>query len=228
MIPLPRCGLYAITDSKLLPPEHFLAAVKQAISGGAVMIQYRDKGSSAARRREQAGALVTLCRENAVPLVINDDVPLALEVGADGVHLGRDDIPPAAAREALGANAIIGVSCYNEPERALRAEANGASYVAFGRFYQSFTKPRAVKASLEMLRWVTPQLSVPVAVIGGITAENGASLVEAGADLLAVIGGVFGLPQPRVAAARFSRLFRTRTPGPTERCDARNPYPDAQ
>ncbi len=207
MTSLPNRGLYAITDPALLPPQRLVAAVELAILGGAVMVQYRDKGEHHSARRRQAHALLRLCRRHRVPLIINDDVMLAREVGADGVHLGRDDAPVSLARELLGRDAIIGLSCHNLPERALRGQEDGASYVAFGRFFDSSTKPAAVQSSPEMLRQIAPLLSVPVVVIGGITPENGASLLHAGADLLAVIGGLFAAPEPRTAAAQFARLF---------------------
>ncbi len=207
MTSLPSRGLYAITDPTLLPPQRLIAAVELAILGGAVMVQYRDKGDNPTARRRQAHALLRLCRRHAVPLIINDDVMLAREVGADGVHLGRDDAPVSLARELLGRDAIIGLSCYNLPERALRGQEEGVSYVAFGRFFNSSTKPAAVQCSQEMLRQVAPLLSVPVVVIGGITPENGAGLLQAGAGLLAVIGGLFAAPEPRTAATEFARLF---------------------
>ncbi len=207
MTALPRRGLYAITDTGLVPPDRLVDDVEAAILGGAVMVQYRDKTSDRPSRLEHTRALLSLCGRHAVPLIINDDVELARRVGADGVHLGRDDPPVSRAREALGTGAIIGVSCYNQPERAFQAQAAGASYVAFGRFFGSSTKPLAVQSSPEMLREVVPSLSVPVVVIGGITPENGATLLQAGADLLAVIGALFGTPDPRAAATEFARLF---------------------
>ena len=207
MTPLPDRGLYAITDPALLPPARLLGAVEAVILGGAVMVQYRNKSGAPDLRRQQARALLSLCRSHAVPLIINDDVVLAGAVGADGVHLGRDDPPVDRARELLGSRAIIGVSCYNQPARALGSQTAGADYVAFGRFFRSSTKPAAVQCSPEMLREVQPRLSVPVVVIGGIKPENGAALLQAGADLLAVVGGLFGTTDPRAAAARFARLF---------------------
>ena len=171
------------------------------------MVQYRDKTSDRPSRLQQAQALLSLCGRHAVPLIINDDVELARRVGADGVHLGRKDPPVSRARELLGPEAIVGVSCYNQPERAFQAQAAGASYVAFGRFFGSSIKPLAVQSSPDMLREIVPRLSVPVVVIGGITPENGATLLQAGADLLAVIGALFGAPDPRVAATEFARLF---------------------
>ena len=207
MSPLPNRGLYAITDPALLPPERLLSAVEAVILGGAVMVQYRNKSGGPGIRRRQARALLSLCRRHGVPLIINDDVVLASAVGADGVHLGRDDPPVDRARDLLGSRAIIGVSCYDQPQRALGAQAAGANYVAFGRFFPSSTKPAAVQCSPEMLREVQPRLSVPIVVIGGITPDNGATLLEAGADLLAVVGGLFATVDPRAAATEFARLF---------------------
>jgi len=203
---LPR-GLYAITDSKLLSPERMVEAVALAIQGGAVMVQYRDKGNDPMRRQWEASDLSNLCRPLGVPLIINDDVELAVQVMAKGVHLGKDDADIAAARAKLGPNAIIGVSCYNDLERALKAEKAGADYVAFGSFFPSRVKPEAVKAEMALLREAKQKLQVPVIAIGGITADNGRQLVEAGADMLAVITEVFGQVDIRAAAEKFASLF---------------------
>jgi len=201
-------GLYAITDSSLIPVEHLAMAVEKVISGGAVMIQHRDKGEDPGERRQQALALVRICRRHQVPFIINDDALLARDVGADGVHLGKDDLAPGAARQMLGQNAIIGVSCYNRPERALMAQNEGADYVAFGRFFASSSKPAAVQARPAMVAQVRGQIHVPIVAIGGITPENGLALIQAGADMLAVIHGVFGQPDPQSAAGRYAALFR--------------------
>jgi thiamine-phosphate pyrophosphorylase len=203
----PIAGLYAIADSAYLKETEFVPAVRAALDGGARVIQYRDKFGDAGMRASIARELNTLCREQGVPLIINDDVALAHAVGAAGAHLGREDTDIAAARSALGESAIIGVSCYNELERARQAQALGADYVAFGRFFPSRTKPRAVGASLELLHAARAELEIPIVAIGGITPENGASLIEAGADALAVIEGVFNQPDIRAAAERYARLF---------------------
>lgn len=200
-------GLYAITDSTLLSPERLVPAVAEAIAGGAVMVQYRDKSGDEGQRLWEAQDLVHLCRPLGVPLIINDDIELALKVEADGVHLGKDDIAVAEARELLGEQAIIGVSCYNQLQKASEAEAAGADYVAFGRFFTSGTKPQAVQAEPELLQLARVVLNVPIVAIGGITADNGAQLVEAGADLLAVIHGVFGQQNIRAAAEAIKELF---------------------
>lgn len=204
--PLPR-GLYAITDSALIPGERLVPAVAAAIQGGAVMVQYRDKGEDRARRLWEAQDLANLCRPLGVPLIINDDVELARAVAADGVHLGRDDADILSARDALGPDAIIGLSCYNQLERALAAEQAGADYVAFGSFFPSPTKPQALKAEAELLHAAKARIGLPVVAIGGITADNGAQLVAAGADLLAVISELFGAEDIRAAAEKISRLF---------------------
>jgi thiamine-phosphate pyrophosphorylase len=203
---LPR-GLYAITDSKLLSPERIVEAVALAIQGGAVMIQYRDKGDDPIRRQWEAADLSNMCRPLGIPLIINDDVELAAQVMAKGVHLGKDDSDIAAARARLGPNTIIGVSCYNDLQHAIEAEKAGADYVAFGSFFPSRTKPGALKADVTLIRQAKEQLSIPVVAIGGITADNGAPLVEAGADMLAVITDVFGQADIRAAAKRIADLF---------------------
>jgi thiamine-phosphate pyrophosphorylase len=209
--PLPT-GLYVITDSQLIPADRLADSVARAIAGGAVMVQYRDKQHPAAQRARAAAALAELCQRHAVPLIINDDIELAGRVGAAGVHLGAADAAPARARDRLGDAAIIGVSCYNRLENARQAQAAGASYLAFGRFFPSPTKPDAVQARPALLADARRELALPIAAIGGITPENGAELVAAGADLLAVIHGVFGAADVAAAARRYAALFET---GPT-------------
>lgn len=205
----PIAGLYAIADSSYLAPQDFVAAAEAALTGGARVLQYRDKHSAPAQRITIARALNDLCRRHAVPFIINDDVELAARVDAAGVHLGRDDSDIGAARAALGKGAIVGLSCYNQLERARAAQAAGADYVAFGRFFTSRTKPQAVPATLDLLRAAHAELKIPIVAIGGITPENGRSLIEAGADALAVIEGVFNQANIRLAAERYSGLFGT-------------------
>ena len=202
---LPR-GLYAVTDSAL-SGDALVQQVAQAIQGGAVMIQYRDKSSAAGQRLWQANDLQMLCQSLRVPLIINDDIELARQCRAAGVHLGKDDASIEQARAALGQQAIIGVSCYASLPRALAAQANGADYVAFGSFFASPTKPAAERADLELLRAARAQLQMPIAAIGGITPDNGRALVEAGADLLAVVSGVFGAADIALAARDYADLF---------------------
>jgi thiamine-phosphate pyrophosphorylase len=195
--------LYAITDG---PRAGLLDAVAQALAGGARVLQYRDKTADAARRHAEAVALKRLCDAHDAPLIINDDVAFAAAVGAAGVHLGRDDGDIAAARAVLGDGSIIGVSCYDSFELARAAAAAGADYVAFGAFFPSPTKPGAVRAPLDLLRQ-SATLGLPRVAIGGITPDNAPSLVEAGADFLAVISAIFSAPDVHAAAQRFARLY---------------------
>jgi len=200
-------GLYVITDSRLIRAGDCLAAVRYAIAGGATTIQYRDKSDQPQRRLEEAAALAELCREQQVTFIINDDVELARQVAADGVHRGQSDAALSAARRQLGAQAVIGVSCHNDLSLAEKAQREGASYVAFGRFYHSVSKPEAPLADIEILRQARQQLDLPIVAIGGITPDNGAGLIEAGADALAVIHGVFGQPDVEAAARHYAELF---------------------
>ena len=204
---LPPCGLYAITESRLTTPGTIIEQVSLAIDGGAVMIQYREKHLSREERGREARALATLCHERDVPLIINDDIELAAACGAAGVHLGQDDAPVSRARRRLGQRAIIGVSCYNRMERARTAAGTDASYVAFGRFFPSKTKPGALQAQPALLKQARREIRLPIVAIGGITPANGAELVHAGADLLAVIHGVFGQTDIRAAAQAYAALF---------------------
>lgn len=201
-------GLYAIADAGVLPAERLVGAAAQAIAGGARVIQYRDKtGRPAGERARLARALAALCRGAGVLFIVNDDPELAATALADGVHLGRDDLPVGLARARLGAGRLVGVSCYDDLARAREASAAGADYVAFGSFYPSATKPQAVRAGVELLRQARARLRVPVVAIGGITPENGARLIAAGADALAVITGIFAQPDIEAAARRYARLF---------------------
>ena len=185
-----------------------IAEVGAAILGGAVVVQYRDKnpGDALFLARE----LVRICHRHQVPLIINDDVELAARSGADGVHIGKDDGAIAEARKRLGSDAIIGVSCYKFVERALEAQAQGATYVAFGRFFPSSSKPLAAPAQIETLQQAKGLLNIPIVAIGGILPENGEQLLVAGADLLAVIGGLFD-NQTEQSARAYQALFNRKT-----------------
>lgn len=200
----PLRGLYAITQIKNKTADIIINEVIAAIKGGAVVVQFRDKESSDAIYL--ADQLVKVCHEYKVPLLINDDIELAIKVGADGVHIGREDGAISEARDRLGADAIIGVSCYNFVEQALDAQEQGATYVAFGRFFPSSSKPLAAPAELDTLRKAKFLLDIPIVAIGGILPENGGSLLTAGADLLAVIGGLFET-QPEQSARAYQALF---------------------
>lgn len=195
-------GLYVITAA-----QTSLDDVAAAIRGGATIVQYRDKSADSSKRLREAGALRQLCADSGVCFIVNDDIALAASVEADGVHVGREDAAVTSARERLGDRVIIGVSCYNEFARAEAAAGAGADYIAFGAFFGSPTKPQAPRATPDLLLRAKRELSLPVVAIGGITPQNGASLLAAGADMLAVISAVFSQPDITGASRRFSDLF---------------------
>ncbi len=198
-------GLYAITP-EMHDTATLVARVGAALAGGAALVQYRAKSLSPGLALEQARALRELCRGRRVPLVVNDSISLAVACGADGVHLGRDDGDVGAARRALP-RAIIGVSCYDDPSRALAAAVAGADYVAIGSVFASATKPGARRATLALLGEARRLSGLPVAAIGGITAANARSAIEAGADMVAVISAVFDAPDVESAARAISQSF---------------------
>jgi thiamine-phosphate pyrophosphorylase len=200
-------GLYAVTPDNA-DTIWLVAAVEAALKGGARLIQYRNKAALPRLRREQACALRAVCARFDRPLIVNDDLDAALASGADGVHVGADDAPISAAREALGPGKLVGVSCYGSLERARAARDSGADYVAFGSFFPSRVKPHAVAAPVTLLGAARREIDLPLVAIGGITAENGERLVAAGADALAVISSVFGAADIEAAARGFNRLFR--------------------
>ncbi|MDH2915662.1 MAG: thiamine phosphate synthase [Gallionella sp.] len=199
-------GLYAITPD-LADTNELLRKVRLALQGGARVLQYRNKIADGASQLQQAQALRQLTREFDTTFIVNDDARLAAEVDADGVHLGGEDGSVAAARALLGESKIIGVSCYNRAPLALAAVQQGADYVAFGAFFPSSVKPEAVQAELSMLRAVRSEIHVPIVAIGGITQQNGAELVQAGADALAVISALWDAPDIEASAKEFSTLF---------------------
>ncbi len=198
-------GLYAITPDEADTAE-LLRKVRLALLGGARLLQYRNKTANEVLRLKQARALRELTREFAVPLFINDDAVLAQQVAADGVHLGGEDGSVAAARAVLGDARLIGVSCYNRLDLAREAVTQGADYVAFGSFFASTVKPNARVATPDLLRQARREIALPLVAIGGITAQNGAQLLEAGANALAVISAVFAAPDIQGAAQQFSNL----------------------
>ena len=203
------CGLYAVTPDVSDTPE-LLAAAEAALSGGVRLLQYRNKAASAALRLLQGRALLALCRDYQVPLIINDHLDLALALDADGLHLGAEDGSLTAARARLGPEKILGASCYDRLELAHEAERLGVDYVAFGSFFPSSVKPGAVCAPLALLGSAKRRLSTPVIAIGGITLDNAPQLIAAGADGVAVISALFGADDVNLAARRFSALFSRR------------------
>lgn len=203
----PRRGLYAITEDE---PDtlRLLARAERVLAAGAAWLQYRNKAADPELREQQARRLQPVCRKFGVPLIINDDWRLAAAIGADGAHLGNDDGELDAARCALGPDALLGASCYDSLALAQRAVACGADYVAFGAFFPSPTKPHARQAPLALLAAAAP-LGVPRVAIGGITPDNARALLAAGADLIAVISGVFGAADPARATRNYLSCFDT-------------------
>jgi thiamine-phosphate pyrophosphorylase len=200
-------GLYAITPD-MTDTASLVKMARQVLAGGARLVQYRSKINDIALRLEQAHALAHLCRGFCVPFVVNDYPDLAMEVDADGVHLGRDDAGISEARRDLGPEKIIGVSCYNRLEHAVEAERQGADYVAFGAFFASVTKPGAVSAPSDLLCDAKRKLHIPIVAIGGITPGNALELICRGADAVAVSNALFTDGNIQSAAESFSRLFK--------------------
>jgi len=189
-------GLYAITPDGPAVEDK----VRQALEGGIALLQYRRKQSAS---RAEAEALLSLCRRHGVPFIVNDDLELALQIGADGVHLGRDDGDLAAARKRLGGK-LLGASCYNDAQKARAAAQAGADYIAFGSVFSSPTKPSAVRAPLALFN----DLEIPACAIGGITLQNAPQVIAAGADMLAVISDLFDAPDIAGRAAAYRKLFQ--------------------
>jgi len=184
-------GLYAITDEQLITADHFSETIESALQGGVRIVQYRDKSSNQQKRFQQASIICSLCQQYHAISIINDDIELAKAVNADGVHLGKDDDSISNAKQILGQQAIIGVSCYNDISQAITAEKNNADYVAFGAMFSSPTKPDAVNADLAIISDAKRLISIPVCAIGGITDKNIQQLIRHGADMAAVISSLF-------------------------------------
>lgn len=199
-------GLYAITPN-LKDTAELLGKSALALMGGATVLQYRNKQADAALRLEQAQALRGLTQQYGACLIINDELELALQVQADGVHLGGEDGDLAAARKQLPQGMLLGASCYNDLDLARAAQAAGVDYVAFGAVFASGTKPQARCASLELLKTAHKEIPLPIVAIGGITPHNAAQVIAAGADCVAVIGALFDSADIRRTAEEFSRLF---------------------
>jgi thiamine-phosphate pyrophosphorylase len=199
-------GLYAITPDEI-DTVALLGRVEQALSGGISLLQYRNKAAGLRLRREQASALLPLCRAAGVPLIINDDLALAIEIEAEGVHLGAEDGDLAAARGELGKGRLLGASCYNRAGLARMAKKAGADYVAFGSVFPSSSKPSTVRAPLELITAMRAELDLPVVAIGGITHLNAAKVLAAGADAVAVISDLFEAPDIAARAREFNDLL---------------------
>jgi thiamine-phosphate pyrophosphorylase len=206
----PLAGVYALTpDDNLLP--RLTALVESALKGGVKWVQYRNKIAPKPLRRAQANELLRLCRAHGAKLIINDDVWLAVEIGADGAHLGRTDLPGGnfkTARDALGPKRILGVSCYDDLARAEVAAEAGADYLAVGSVFASASKPDATSASLETVVEAKRRFKVPVCAIGGITVKNAPQVLAAGADMLAVLSDLFDAMDIQKQAEKFQKLFK--------------------
>lgn len=205
----PLRGLYAITDSALLAEGRLLPYVEAALQGGARLVQYRDKSGDASRRQDEAAALAELCRQHGAQLIINDDLALARQLGV-GLHLGQEDGSLAAARAELGADALLGGTCHASLELAEVAAQAGVSYLAFGRFFASSTKPNAPPAPLELLDQARSRFALPVCAIGGVTLDNAPHLLDHGVDLLAVVHSLFSAASAGEVERRaraFAQLF---------------------
>lgn len=200
-------GIYAITPD-LIDTTNLVMLTQQVLISGVQLIQYRNKIADNALKLEQAALLSTLCYEFNTPLIINDDLDLAIKVGADGVHLGAEDITVVEARRRLGPGKIIGASCYNKLRYAIEAENYGADYVAFGSFYISSTKPGAVSAPINLLRKAKQYLQIPVVAIGGIDSENIIELAYKGADAVAVSSSIFNSINIQLETKKLSCIFK--------------------
>ncbi len=200
-------GLYAITDERLITEEDFRQKVELALLGGSKIIQYRDKSSNQKKRLQQASTLRSICEQYQALCIINDDIELSKAVNAHGVHLGKDDVSLTKARQALGNDAIIGVSCYNDLSLAIDAEKNSADYVAFGAMFSSSTKPEAINADIDIISNAKQQLSIPVCAIGGITDKNIQLLIQQGVDMAAVISILFASNDIKDTADSLSKHF---------------------
>lgn len=202
-------GLYAITDATLMA-DKFELAIEQSLQGGTRIIQYRDKSEDSKKRLKQARIIRQLCDQYQALFIVNDDIDLAIATNADGVHLGKDDLAMTTARDQLGHNKIIGITCYNQLQNAIDAEQAGADYVAFGAFFSSSIKPNATDAPLSLIRQAKDQLQIPVCCIGGITSNNANSLIDAGADMIAVISDIYASQDIKLASQTLSELFSLR------------------
>ena len=202
---LPDGGLYLITPDDA-DSESFLSRVLPMLSNQIAVLQYRNKLANAEQMLEQANALLERCRKLGIIFIINDDIALAHRISADGVHLGEHDGELESARSLLGPNSIIGVSCYNSLTLAEKAASDGADYIAFGAVYPSSTKPNARKAGVELFS-LAKSLNLPMVAIGGITPDNAAQTLVAGADFLAVIGAVFVAVDPTLEVTKFISCF---------------------
>ena len=199
-------GLYAIADAQLLG-ERLLSAITACLRGGCRLIQLRDKSIDRHRAEKNAAAIAELCNNAGALLIINDNVELASNIPTAGVHIGKHDLPIAEARRLLGQAAVIGVSCYNQLQLAIDAEKSGATYVAFGSVFPSPTKPAAVQVPTKFISLAKQNLNIPVCAIGGININNAKQPIQAGADMIAVISGIFSSKNVQQSTQQLVGLF---------------------
>lgn len=199
-------GLYAITPD-LENTNDLLNKVQQALEGRVQLIQYRNKLANEILRRKQAKLLLQLCREYGIPLVINDHLDLAIEIDADGLHVGQDDISVTQARNQFGQDKIIGASCYNNLDLAVQAEKEGADYVAFGAFFSSLTKPNTISVTMDLVDQAKKKISLPIVAIGGIKLANARTVIQGGCAAVAVCNDLFHTENIKATATQYSQLF---------------------
>jgi thiamine-phosphate pyrophosphorylase len=199
-------GLYAVTPNEL-DTKLLVAKVEAALKGGVRLVQYRNKAAGKTLLLRQSTALLAVCRAYGVPLIINDHLDLCAKIDADGLHLGAADCNPSPVRRLLGADKMIGVSCYNQFSLAQEAVSAGADYVAFGACFSSDTKPNAVNAPMSLFTQAKQELSIPVVGIGGITLDNAREVKEAGADAIAVISTLFDAKDIKTVTQQFNSLY---------------------
>jgi len=218
-------GVYAILDVENIDKGEILELAQKVIDGGATIIQYRNKTSHTYDREKEARGVLELCRKHNVPFIINDDLALARAIGADGVHLGQHDIPCKIARGFLGSSYIIGVTCNNKIDNAHAAISAGATYVAFGAFFPSQSKPDAPHAELELLEQAKNEISIPIAAIGGITTDNAQQLIDTGADMIAITRGIFNAEKNVITTTKgFVKMFNATQHSKPEPEQANDPF----
>ena len=199
-------GLYAVTPDEA-DTDLLVAKVEAALQGGISVLQYRNKLANHKLQTQQVRAILPLCRQYEVPLIINDSIKLCLTLDADGVHIGADDGNLKEIRARVGKDKIIGASCYNRFDLALAAQQAGADYVAFGACFASTTKPKAPVANLNLFSQARAQLTIPAVAIGGINLDNAIQVIGAGAHSLAVINAIFNVPDVKSSTQQFTQLF---------------------
>lgn len=200
-------GIYAITDCVNTTDQELLEKSNNILKTGVALFQYRNKEPDQQKKKKLALELQSLCHQHNTPFIVNDDITLAKDISADGVHLGKDDADIHMAREILG-SVMIGISCYNDINRAIAAQNSGADYIAFGSFFPSLTKPDAKKADINLVKKAKLSLSIPIVAIGGITPENGKQLVDVNIDYLAIISGLYSVSDTITATQSYNDLFK--------------------